>query len=146
MDQAAVIAAGIHGAAFAGYIDQIRIRVGFFGVGVIRGDAARQHGVVVLLAEHIAHGIAGLGADQLALCQQGKKAAHIPRGNGTQLFAPVIAAQAAVQLGVGAANAADKRIDGIQPQIVDQHVGGNVVADNDHQGGNIAGAQPGTFA
>ena len=102
--------------------------------------------VVVLLAEHIAHGIAGLGADQLALCQQGKKAAHIPRGNGTQLFAPVIAAQAAVQLGVGAANAADKRIDGIQPQIVDQHVGGNVVADNDHQGGNIAGAQPGTFA
>lgn len=61
VDQAAVIAAGIHGAAFAGYIDQIRIRVGFFGVGVIRGDAARQHGVVVLLAEHIAHGIAGLG-------------------------------------------------------------------------------------
>ena len=105
VDQAAVIAAGIHGAAFAGYIDQIWIRVGFFGVGVIRGDAARQHGVVVLLAEHIAHGIAGLGADQLALCQQGKKAAHIPRGNGTQLFAPVIAAQAAGAVGGCSQNA-----------------------------------------
>ena len=42
-----------------------------------------------------------------------------------------------MQDGVGKAHLPDAGVDGVQPQIVDDHVGGDVVGADDHHGGGV---------
>ena len=95
-----------------------------------------QHGVVVLLAQDGQHLGAGLRADQRALCDAGKQGGVVPRRGGTQ-FAVAVEVERVVQHGVGKAQLPDAGVDGIQPQVVDEHVGRNVIGADDHHGGGV---------
>ena len=85
-----------------------------------------QHGVVVLLAEDAQHGGAGFFADQRTLCHLRKQGGVVPGRGGAQLPVPV-KVQGVVQYCVGKAQLPDAGVDGVQPQVVDEHVRGDVV-------------------
>ena len=95
-----------------------------------------QHGVVVLLAQDGKHLGTGFPADQLPLCNAGEQRRIVP-GRGGAKLAVAVKVQRIVQHRVGKAQLPDAGIDGVQPQIVDEHVGGDVVRTNDHHGSGI---------
>ena len=135
MDDAAVVAAGVHAAALAGHPDKLRL-AGLLAVQIELGEIVGQHGVVVLLAEDAQHGGAGFFADQRALCHLRKQGGVVPGRGGAQLIVAV-KVEGVVQDGVPKAQFPDAGIDGVQPQVIDDHIGGNVVRADDHHGGGV---------
>ena len=95
-----------------------------------------QHGVVVLLAEDGQHLRAGLFADEGALCHLREQRCVIAGGCGAKV-AVAVKVERIVQHRVGKAQLPDAGIDRIQPQIVDDHIGGDVVRADDHHGGGV---------
>ena len=95
-----------------------------------------QHGIVVLLTQDGKHFGTGFPADQLPFCNAGEQRRIVP-GRGGAKLAVAVKVQRIVQHRVGKAQLPDAGIDGVQPQIVDEHVGGDVVRTNDHHGSGI---------
>ena len=90
----------------------------------------------MLLAEDGQHLGAGLGADEGALGHLRKQGGVIPGRGGAQLLIAV-KVEGVVEHGVGKAQLFDAGVDGIQPQIINDHVGGDVIRANDHHGGRV---------
>ena len=90
----------------------------------------------MLLAQDGKHLGAGFPADQLPFCNAGEQRRIVP-GRGGAKLAVAVKVQRIVQHRVGKAQLPDAGIDGVQPQIVDEHVGGDVVRTNDHHGSGI---------
>ena len=61
---------------------------------------------------------------------------RIPRGGGAEVVVAV-KVEGVVENGVREPQFPDAPIDGIQPQIIDDHVGGDVVRADDHHGSGI---------
>ena len=122
---AAVVAAGIHAAALAGHPEQFR-GTGLIAVQIIRREVLGQHGVVVLLAQNAQHLRAGRLAHQLSFGYAGQQGGVIPGRGGAQLVIAV-KVQGIVQDGMGKAQLPDAGVDGVQPQVIDEHIRGNVV-------------------
>ena len=135
MDDAAVVAAGVHAAAFACHPDQFR-GTGLLAVQIVLGEIRRQHGVVVLLTQDAQHLTACLPAHQLPLCNTSKQPGVVPRSGGAQLPVPV-KVQGIMQYRPGKTQLPDAIVDSIQPQIVDDHIGGDIVGAYDHHGGGV---------
>ena len=84
VDDAAVVAAGVHAAALAGHPDQLRL-TGLLTVEVELGEIVGEHGVVVLLTEDGQHLGAGLGADERALRHLREEGGIIPGRRGAEV-------------------------------------------------------------
>ena len=125
MHDAAVVAAGVHAAAFAGHPEQLR-GPGLLAVQIILREVLGQHGVVVLLTQDGQHLDAGGFAHQGAPSHLGQQGSVVPGRGGAQLPVPV-KVQGVVQYCVGKAQLPDAGVDGVQPQVVDEHVRGDVV-------------------
>ena len=95
-----------------------------------------QHGVVVLLAQDGKHLRAGFPADKLPFCNAGEQRRVVARRGGAKP-AVAVKVQRIVQHSMRKAQLPDAGVDGIQSQIVDNHIGGNVVRANDHHGGGV---------
>ena len=95
-----------------------------------------QHGIVVLLTEDGQHLSAGLSADERSLCHLRKQRGVVPGRRGAEVVVN-IKVERVVQDGVGKAHLPDAGVDGVQPQIVDDHVGSDVVGADDHHGGGV---------
>ena len=90
----------------------------------------------MLLAEDGKHLRAGLLADEGALGHLREQCGVIPRGSGAEVVVAV-KVEGVVEHGVREPQFPDAPIDGIQPQMIDDHVGGDVVRADDHHGSGI---------
>ena len=135
VDDAAVVAAGVHAAALTGHPDAFRF-AGLLAVQIELREIVGQHGIVVLLAEDGQHLRAGLSADEGALCHLREQRRIIAGGGGAKV-AVAVKVERIVQHRVGKAQLPDAGVDRIQPQIVDDHIGGDVVRADDHHGGGV---------